>query len=146
MIHRRSRSVVLMEISPGDLLALPVMITALLWTTTPNPVEPYAGACALAMLLMPWGSYLCWRAGSRSELPLFAMIGGAYWVYFALALFWGNRSFTTAVSSAAIVPSEAQISATVFMAFVGVICLWLGMRAPSRLSALAICQTSRIAA
>src|SRR5262249_15863357 len=59
MIQPRSRRMRLTEISPGELVALPVIVTLFLWVTTPNPVELFALACAFCMLLIPWGSYLC---------------------------------------------------------------------------------------
>ena len=124
---------VMSDISPGALLVPPVVATALLWLTSPNPVETQGGIYAFVLLLIPWGSYLCWRQGRRDELPIFAMVAAAYWVYFALALFWGQRGFVGAAAFAMITPPENVVTSVVRMALVGVACLWLGMRTPVRI-------------
>lgn len=135
MIHGRTHGSALTEVSPGMLLSVPVIVTSILWLTTPNPVELPAVGYAFVLLLLPWGSYVAWRIGNRAELPLFAMVASAYWVYFALALFWGARSFHTAIAAAAIVPTESSITDTVWMALVGVTAMWAGMRIPITLVA-----------
>ena len=118
------------ELSFGSLLLPSVAVTGLLWWTSTNPVEISAGVFAFLLLLIPWGSYLCWRQVSRSALPIFSMVAGAYWVYFALALFWGQRGLGAATRFATITPSETTVTAAVRMALVGVTCLWVGMRVP----------------
>jgi hypothetical protein len=117
-------------LSPAALLFPILAATTLMWVTSPNPVETSAGVYAFFLLLMPWGSYLCWRQSGRTELPMFAMVAGAYWVYFALPLFWGARSFTSTAAFAAITPSEITVTDGIWMALIGVMCLWAGMRIP----------------
>ena len=41
----------LAEVSPGMLLSVPVIVTSILWMTTPNPVELTASAYAFCLLL-----------------------------------------------------------------------------------------------
>jgi hypothetical protein len=130
MTHQTARRATITEISPILLMMPPVVATAVLRATSANPIETAAVVYAFLLLLMPWGSYLCWRQGRREDLPIFAMIAGAYWVYFALPLFWGERTFTVATKFAAITPSESSVTDATWMALVGVIGLWLGMRIP----------------
>lgn len=124
------RGATIADVSPGSLLLPPVAATILLWITSTNPFETSASVYAFLLLLIPWGSYLCWRKGRRDGLPMFAMVGGAYWVYFALALFWGQRVLYLAGTVRFFVPSEAAITDAMLMAVLGVVFLWIGMRVP----------------
>jgi hypothetical protein len=117
-------------LSPAALLFPVIAVTVAMSVTSPNPIEGSAVAYAFLLILMPWGSYLCWRQGARSELPMFAMVAAAYCVYFALPLFWGARSFNSAAAFGAITPSEGTVTDAAWMALVGVTCLWAGMRLP----------------
>jgi uncharacterized membrane protein YfbV (UPF0208 family) len=123
------RHVTVTDIPPASLLVPPMAATAFLWATSANELETSAVVFAFFLLLIPWGSYLYWQQGKRDHLPLFAMVSGAYWVYFALALFWGSRTFSAA-AFAAITPTESTITEATWMALVGVVCLWFGMRMP----------------
>ena len=67
------RNAAIAELSPGALLLPPLAATALLWFTSPNSVEPTATVYGSGLLLMSWGSLLCWRQGSREGLPVFAV-------------------------------------------------------------------------
>ena len=129
-MSRGTRGSAVAALSPPGLLFPVLAATASLWATSQNPIETSSGIYAFVLLLMPWGSYLCWRQGGRGELPMFAMVGGAYWVYFALPVFWGSRSFNSAAAFAAITPSEGAVTDATWMALVGVMCLWVGMRIP----------------
>src|SRR5947207_901712 len=60
MIHGRTRGSALTEVSPFMLLSVPVIVTSILWLTTPNPVELPAVGYAFCLLLFPWGSYVAW--------------------------------------------------------------------------------------
>jgi hypothetical protein len=130
MTPQTSRHVTVTDIPPVWLLVPPVAATGFLWAMSPNELETSGVVYAFFLMIIPWGSYLYWQQGRRDRLPLFAMVSGAYWVYFALALFWGQRTFTAAVASAAITPTESTITDATWMALVGVACLWSGMRMP----------------
>jgi hypothetical protein len=130
MTPQTSRHVTVTDIPPASLLAPPLAATGLFWATSPNELETSAVIYAFFLLIIPWGSFLYWHQGKRDRLPLFAMVSGAYWVYFALALFWGQRVFSASLASAAITPTESTITDATWMALVGVVCLWSGMRMP----------------
>src|SRR5215210_5522281 len=102
MTNRSARISRITEVSPALLIMPPVLATLFLWVTGINEVETAAVCYAFLLLVLPWGSYVCWRDGGRVELPMFAMVGGAYWVYFALALFWGHRTLIGAASFATV--------------------------------------------
>ena len=108
----------------------PAFLTLALWTISPNPVQIEAAVCALSMLLIPWGSFLSWKYRNQRGLPVFAMISGAYWVYFSLGLFEGTRTLSllrpTRIDETAVTYAED-------MALLGVLCIWAGMRLPVRL-------------
>jgi hypothetical protein len=118
------------NVSPVTLFLPAAAVTTLLWVTSPNPVDFEAGLYAFLLLLIPWGSFLCWRLSGRRQLPLFAMIAGAYWLYFGVPLFWGSRGFIGAAAFATITPTESNVTAAIGIALIGVICLWTGMRIP----------------
>jgi hypothetical protein len=119
-----------MDVSPLMLVLPPFGTVTALWLTGPNSSEPVAIVYAFLLLLMPWGSFLCWRQGSRDGLPVFAMIGGAYWVFFGLALLWGPRELYLAGSFGTYVAPEGLVNDTMSLIFVGVVALWMGMRVP----------------
>src|SRR5436190_11656676 len=129
MTPQTGRHVTVTDVPPVWLLVPPVAATGFLWAMSTNELETSAVVYAFFLMIMPWGSYLYWQQGRRDRLPLFAMVSGAYWVYFALALFWGQRTFSAA-AFAAITPSESTITEATWMALVGVVCLWSGMRVP----------------
>src|SRR4051812_9616754 len=91
MNGRLERIGAISDIPPLALLLPPLAATAFLWVTSPHDSETMAVVVAFLLLLLPWGSFLSWRAGTRDGLPVFAMIGGAYWVFFGLALLWAPR-------------------------------------------------------
>lgn len=130
MTARSERSAGIVDVSPLALIVPPAAITAGLWATSPNTTEPTALAYAFVLLLMPWGSVLVWRRGTREGLPVFAMIGATFWVYFGLALLWGSRELSLVTSAAAYIPNEELVTETMRLAVIGVFALWLGMRTP----------------
>ena len=111
-------------ISPGAPLLLfgPPMGTILfLWVTRTSPVTTLGVLYAFLLLLFPWGSFLSWRQQNRGGLPVFAMVGLVYWWWFAVGMFWLNRT------GRRIVDTES-IDDAISMALVGVLCLGIGMR------------------
>ena len=130
MTPQTGRQVTVTDIPPAWLLVPPVAATGFLWAMSSHELETSAVVYAFLLLIIPWGSYLYWQQGRRDRLPLFAMVSGAYWVNFALGLFWGQRTFTAALASASFTPTESAITDATWMALVGVVCLWSGMRMP----------------
>src|SRR5437879_5560223 len=47
---------------------------------------------AFLLLCVPWGAFVVWRRQAQHEVPLSAIVSSAYWLYFAVPLFWGNRT------------------------------------------------------
>jgi len=123
---------------------LPVTVTAIFAYVSPNDITALQWTLSLILLVIPWSSYLVWRRQQASGLPVFSIISFMYWIYFALAVFWGSRTV-----SGVDTPSEAHVrdeavTAALALTVVGVVAVWLGMRArlsrymiPKRLPTLA---------
>src|ERR1043165_8060038 len=73
----------------------PLLGTTFLWLTSPNDISPVQWFAAFILLCAPWGSYCQWNAVKRGDLPLFAMIGFIFWLYYGFPLFWGDRFAVT---------------------------------------------------
>jgi len=101
-----------------------LLATVLFCSLSPYSITFAQGLLAYLLLAIPWAAYLTWRRGSRREVPLFALVASAHWIYFAQPLFWGDRSLT----GVADVAPDALITETLAMALLGVVCLWLGMQ------------------
>jgi O-antigen polysaccharide polymerase Wzy len=114
-------------INPVSLLVPPAIVTTVLWLTSVNPVTLTAGLSAHVMLQIVWSSYLFWDKGKRGGLPVLSMVGAVYWTYFALALFWGER---TLFLSRLVPVSEDAVTQTMMMAVLAVGCLLVGMEMP----------------
>ncbi len=111
------------------LIAIPSATIAFFWATRANEVTPVQLLLALGLIFLPWQAYLTWRREGQPELPLFGMIALMYFLYFGVALFWGDLTMTSEFTARAQdVPTEALTSALA-MAFFGVCCLHLGMKA-----------------
>jgi hypothetical protein len=109
--------------------ALPAGVTALLWLTRANEVSLVQVLLALLLSYVPWRSYLSWKAGEKSDLPVFSMIACMYWIYYAPPLFWEPHTISELYSPVARELSDAGVTMAMLMAVLGVGCLWLGMRA-----------------
>lgn len=118
----------LAERSPALLLIPPVVTTTVLWMMSPHQVELGSVFFALLLIAMPWGSYVLWRASRHPGLPVFAFVSGAYWLYFALPMFMGNR--TLALAGARYIPGEDVIAQTMALTCLSVGALWAGMQTP----------------
>jgi hypothetical protein len=105
----------------------PLLGTTFLWLTSPNDISPVQWFAAFILLCAPWGSYCQWSAVKRGDLPLFAMIGFIFWLYYGFPLFWGDRFAVTSWASGETI-SEAAITSAIIMALLGVLSLWLGIK------------------
>ena len=76
---------------------------------------------------MPWTSYCHWKGGG---VPLFTFISGMYWNAYALPLFWGSREIGLIYGTDHLPPDA--ITASLWLAVLGVTVLWAGMAAASR--------------
>ena len=107
--------------------AIPVSVTAFLWYSSPNTISLLQGGLAFVLLGLPWHSYLVWKSGARREIPLFTMVGSAYWLYYAFPLFWGDRVLVTGGRFQQLLPDSA-ISLSICMAALGAVSLYLGTK------------------
>jgi hypothetical protein len=119
-------------VSPVSLLVPPAALSTLTWLTATNPVSLPAFLSSYAILQIAWGSYVPWSRRPRG-LPIFSIIAFIYWIFFAAALFWGERR----IFARHFVPiGDDYVTEAVQMALVGVICLWAGMRLPVKTTAV----------
>lgn len=106
---------------------IPLLVTLFLWLTRAIDITLWQGVIAFLLLYMPWQSFLKWSKSDRSELPLFSLIAFMFWLYYALALFWGEaRGSSFSLISNDI--SEESVSKTMLMVLVGVMSLGIGMK------------------
>src|SRR6267378_446217 len=106
----------------------PILLILIFYSLSPNEISQIQLALAFLLLQMPWSAYLNWKERSDEKIPVFALISGMYWVYYALSLFWGARTASGVESPfEKDVPDEA-ITWALVMAVTGVSAIWLGMR------------------
>jgi hypothetical protein len=115
------------DVPPATLAIPPVAATAVLWLSARQLIQTFAALCSFLLLLMAWGSFVHWQRGSKDRLPMFAMVAAAYWLAFGVPLFWGERTIFL-YGFKGISVSEESVSTAIFMALVGVMALWLGLR------------------
>jgi hypothetical protein len=113
--------------NPSIYIFPPAAVTGFLWLTSPNDVSIVQAAAGFVLILMPWISYQRWRKLKQTEVPLFSMIAGMYWLYYALPLFWGDRYSVSMFRQGLDIP-ESTITASISLAVIGVVAFWLGMR------------------
>jgi hypothetical protein len=105
----------------------PFLITAILWASSNNPVGLLPVSLALILLYVPWMSFLHWRQHRTYIVPLFALISGIYWLYFGVALFWGEHRFLLYGSKGGHI-SDSVVTAVILMAVVGMLAMLAGTR------------------
>lgn len=113
--------------NPTVYILPPILVTGFLWLTSPNNISIIEATAGFIMILMPWVSFRRWRQLKQTEVPLFSMVSGMYWMYYALPLFWGDRHGVSSFSAGMDITEEA-ITASMIMATLGVAACWLGMR------------------
>ncbi len=107
----------------------PVVITVLLWLTRSNDVSFWQLLLALALLYLPWRSYITWKASPKDDLPVFSMIACTYWLFYALPLFWEPHTISELYTPVHVEISDSGVTLAMLMAVLGVGSLWLGMHA-----------------
>lgn len=105
------------------LVVPPVFGTLLLWLARLNDVTLFEFLAATGLLASAWTSYYRWRRAGERYLPLFSIVSFMFWIYYALALFWGTRRAYTARGEEL---SQQVIEQAMLLAVVGVVCLWIG--------------------
>lgn len=109
-------------------LGVPLVGTLLLYLVRLNAVSPTQFLIAVALLFLPWQDYRKWRRGSRSSLPIFAMLAFMYWLYYAIPLFLEDHVFSTISEPVGHELTSDSITLALFMVLLGVCSLWVGMR------------------
>jgi len=102
-----------------------VVVTSTLWALAAHEVSPFSVATAFALFAIPWFAYCRWQDSDKHDFPLFPMVGGMYFVSYALPLFWGERSMQTFVGTRVFSAESLQQSMTLVL--LGVVSLWAGM-------------------
>lgn len=115
----------LVPLTQAALLAL--VVTATLWWTRLNPVTTAQTVLAYLLLAIPCVAYLRWKQQPET-LPLFALIGFMYWIYYVLVLFWGDLTIQVARASNREAPA-GMLTSALLMCFLGLCSLGLGMQA-----------------
>ncbi|HBB86428.1 MAG TPA: hypothetical protein DC047_02300 [Blastocatellia bacterium] len=95
---------------------------------SPNEISFPQWLLALLLLEIPWLSYLMWKQKRDTDVPLFSMITFVYWIYYALALFWGARTVSGVATYNEQEVSSQAITTALELAVVGIASLWLGMK------------------
>jgi hypothetical protein len=107
---------------------VPVGLTAALFIARLTEVSPTQLIIAFLLLFAPWNAYLNWRRNGQTLLPIFAMLGFVYWLYYAVPLFLEDHIFSAVYEPVGHELSQEDVTLALLMALVGVCSLWLGMR------------------
>jgi hypothetical protein len=92
-----------------------------------NPVTTGQTFLAYLLFAIPCFAYLRWKQHPET-LPLFALIGFMYWIYYVLVLFWGDLTIQVARAANREAPT-GMLTLALWMCFVGLVSLGLGMKA-----------------
>jgi len=109
-------------------LGVPFVATSLLYLGRLNEVSLAQLLIAFVLLLLPWQAYVTWRRGGIPAVPVFAMLGFMYWLYYAVPLFLDDHVFSTVYERVGHELAQGDITLALLMALIGVCSLWLGMR------------------
>jgi hypothetical protein len=107
--------------------ALPLLITALLYTVRVNDVSAIQLVLAFTLLFIPWQTYVTWRQGGRQSLPVFAMLSFMYWLYYAVPVFLEDHILSSVSDPMGHELTSQSITLALFMCMLGVCALRLGM-------------------
>jgi len=107
-------------------LALPVFLTAVLAYLSSYEVSITQEILAFLLCWMPWTSYRRWLQGERNHIPLFALLATMSWLAYAVPLFWAQHVVGGILGRRTL--PENMVTQGLFLAVLGVACLWLGMR------------------
>lgn len=102
-----------------------VVVTGTLWALAAHEVSPFSVAVTFALFAIPWFAYCRWQDSDKYDFPLFPMVGGMYFIAYALPLFWSERSMQTFIGTRVFSAESLQQSMTLVL--LGVLSLWAGM-------------------
>lgn len=118
--------------------ALPIIVTGMLMVTSANTNSFIQVIIAFLLLVIPWAAYRNWQNSDEYGLPIFSIIAALHWLYFAVALFWGDRLAPVWYSNTSIL-SEDDITKALLTVLLGVVAIGIGMK--SRLAKSLIPKT-----
>ena len=107
-------------------VGVPLLVTAFFAYTSSYDVSVAQAVAALLLCWMPWAAYRNWLRGDRNKIPLFAFLAAMFWLAYAVPFFWAKH-IVTGVFGSRVLP-ESAITDSLYLAILGVVCLWLGMR------------------
>src|SRR5713101_2234047 len=107
-------------------IGVPLLVTVLLLYSSPYDVTRAEATAAFLLCWLPWASYRSWQRGERKEIPLFALLAGMYWLFYAVPLFWASHEVGSVWGRRLL--SERAITASLYLALTGVVALWVGIR------------------
>jgi len=104
------------------LAAPPLALTFLMWLIRLNELTLFQFLGAMGLLATAWVPYYRWRVAGERYLPLFPILSFMFWLYYVLALFWGDRAGYTSHGEL----SQRSIEQAMLLVGAGVACLWIG--------------------
>lgn len=107
-------------------IAVPAFVTGILVWLSSQEVSVAQGTMAFLLCWMPWRSYRKWLGTDRKNIPLFALLATMFFLSYAVPLFWADH-VVTGIFGRRVLP-ESAVTAALWLAVMGVACLWLGMR------------------
>jgi O-antigen polysaccharide polymerase Wzy-like protein len=107
-------------------IGVPLLVTVLLWFSSPYELTLAEVAAALLLCWLPWTSYRNWDRGEKKEVPLFSLVAGTFWLFYAVPLFWASHEVNLVQGRRTL--SERAITSSLYLALAGVVALWAGIR------------------
>jgi len=107
-------------------VGVPLLVTAFFACTSSYDVSVAQVVAALLLCWMPWAAYRNWLRGDRNGIPLFAFLAAMFWVAYAVSFFWTKHVVSGVFGRRVLM--ESAITDSLYLAILGVVCLWLGMR------------------
>jgi hypothetical protein len=129
----------------------PSLLSFAFYLLSPNDISRVQWLLAFLLLQIPWVAYLNWKKRAEDKLPVFAIIAFMYWIFYALALFWGARTPSGVATPNEKDVTDEAITWALVMAVTGISAMWLGIKlgvgkyfVPKKVPELKPGQTSRL--
>lgn len=110
---------------------IPLIVTAVLWSTSLYDTTSPQIIAALILCWIPWAAYQKWVRGAKEKIPLFVLISAMYWMAYAVPLFWTKHQIELIMGSHQL--SESAITQSLYLVIFGVAALGIGMALAGRL-------------
>jgi hypothetical protein len=112
-------------------VVVPLLVTVLLSFSSSYDVTLAQIGAAFLLCWLPWASYRKWCRGERKGIPLFALLGGMYWLAYVLPLFWVRHEIGLVSGRKTL--SEQAITSSLYLAVTGIVALGAGIELATRL-------------